>query len=189
MLINAPSTTNRTKILTQEYLKLLNNGIEAQDILVLVQNSSKKKEFIDEVKARFDLGSIGNLKIYSFAGLIYNYILENWPVVENSIKSDKNRKIIPNLCGLEVSQYILKDCIKEVDFTGYNSKTSLLHQLFRRNSLINLNNIIEQPSTVFRATFPTKPSQTTTSQASINNSLPSMLPTKLNFSFSAARSL
>ena len=140
MLINAPSITNRTSILEDEYFKLLKSGIPADRILVLVQNSHKKKEFINNLKERFPLGSIGNLKVYSFSGLIYNYILENWAIIENSIKSGK-RKIIPNLCGLEVSQKILKDAILEVDFTGYNSKTSLLHQLFRRNSLINFNNL------------------------------------------------
>ena len=140
MLINAPSITNRTKILEDEYFNLLKNGVKAENILVLVQNSKKKKEFINNIKERFPLGSIGSLKIYSFAGLIYNYILENWALVENSIKNE-NRKIIPNLCGLEVSQKILKDAISEVDFSGYNSKTSLLHQLFRRNSLINFNNL------------------------------------------------
>ena len=65
MLINAPVITNRTEILIDEYLKLLNNGMEAQNILVLVQNSCKKKEFIDKIKTKFDIGSIGNLKIYS----------------------------------------------------------------------------------------------------------------------------
>ena len=140
MLINAPSITNRTKILEDEYFKLLQNGISAENILVLVQNSKKKKEFIDNLKERFPLGSIGNIKVYSFAGLIYNYILENWAIIENAIKNGK-KKIIPNMCGLEVSQKILKDAISEVDFTGYNSKTSLLHQLFRRNSLINFNNL------------------------------------------------
>ncbi len=138
MLINAPSNTNRTRLLIEEYLKLLNNDVKAQNILVLVQNSHKKKEFINEIKKKSPLGSIGNLKVYSFSGLIYNYILENWALIENSIKNE-NRKIIPNLCGLEVSQKILKDAIAQVDFTGYNSKTSLLHQLFRRNSLINFN--------------------------------------------------
>lgn len=140
MLINAPSITNRTKKLEDEYFKLLSLGIKAENILVLVQNSCKKKEFINNIKKRFPLGSIGNLKVYSFSGLIYNYILENWAIIENSIQNN-NRKIIPNLCGLEVSQKILKDSIAQVDFSGYNSKTSLLHQLFRRNSLINFNNL------------------------------------------------
>lgn len=143
MLINAPSTTNRTKILEDEYFKLLQNGVNAENILVLVQNSKKKKEFINNIKTRFDKGSIGNIKIYSFQGLIYNYILENWVIIENSIKNE-NRKIIPNLCGLEISQKILKEIITTVDFSGYNSKTSLLHQLLRRNSLINFNNLTRE---------------------------------------------
>ena len=143
MLINAPNITNRTKILQDEYYKLLQDGVNAQDILVLVQNSKKKKEFIDAIKQKSPLGSIGNLKIYSFSGLIYNYILENWAIIENSIKKGE-AKIIPNMCGLEVSQKILKEVICEVDFSGYNSKTSLLHQLFRRNSLINFNNLSDE---------------------------------------------
>ena len=141
MIINANSNTNRKEILIDEYIKLLRSGVKAQEILVLVQNSKNKKDFLNSVKEKMPNGSIGSLKIYSFWGLIYNYILENWALVENSIKSDFNRKIIPNLCGLEVSQFLFKECIKETDFSGYNSKTSLLHQLLRRNSLINLNNL------------------------------------------------
>ena len=144
MIINASSNTNRTDILTDEYLKLLFNGIDAEDILVIVQNSNKKRDFIEKIKQKSKTGNIGSIKIYSFYGLIYNYILENWAVIENSIKDKKNPKIIPSMCGLEVSQYIFKECIKEVDFSGYNSKTSLLHQLLRRNSLININDLSKE---------------------------------------------
>ena len=139
MIINANSTTNRTLILIDEYINLLKKGVNSEKILVLVQNSKKKNEFINLIKEKFDFGNIGNLKIYSFFGLVYNYVNENWALIENSIKDTKNVKILPNLCGLEVSQYIFKNCINEVDFTGYNSKTSLLHQLLRRYSLINFN--------------------------------------------------
>ena len=140
MIINANSSTNRTEILQREYIKLLQKGIEAEKILVLVQNSHKKNAFLDYIKKNAPFGSVGNLKIYSFWGLIYNYILDNWAIVENSIKDSKG-KIIPNMSGLEVSQYIFKHCIQEVDFRGYNSKISLLHQLLRRASLINLNDL------------------------------------------------
>ena len=143
MLIKSNSNTNRTKILIDEYLKLINNNVEAEKVLVLVQNSRKKKEFINEIKNKHPLGNIGSIKIYSFWGLIREYILENWAEVENSIKDNK-AKIIPSLCGLEISQYIFKNCIEEVDFSGYNSSTSLLHQLFRRNSLINLNDLSKE---------------------------------------------
>ena len=91
MLINAPSITNRTKILEDEYFKLLQSGVSAENILVLVQNSCKKKEFINNLKTRFPLGSIGNIRVYSFSGLIYNYILENWAIIENTIKNGKRK--------------------------------------------------------------------------------------------------
>ncbi len=144
MLINANSNSKRSEILLEEYLNLLKKGVDCKDILVLVQNSKKKQDFIEQIKEKSPIGNIGSIKVYSFSGLIYNYILENWVIIENTIKSDIGRKISPNLCGLEVSQYIFKQCIKEVDFKGYNSKTSLLHQLLRRNSLINFNNLSKE---------------------------------------------
>ena len=157
MLINANSNTLKTKVLIEEYLKLIQSGIEAEKILVLVQNSKKKKEFIDEVKKISPEGNIGCLKIFSFYGLARDFILENWALVENSIPDEANIKIIPSLSGLEITQKIIKDAIEEVDFSGYNSKTSLLHQLFRRISLINLNNLtkdeIEKRSRILKEGF------------------------------------
>ena len=48
------------------------------------------------------------------------------------------------MAGLEVSQYILKNLINQVKFKGYNSKKSLLHQIFRRYSLIVQNNLTNE---------------------------------------------
>lgn len=159
MLINANSNSQRTILLINEYLNLLKTT-SSENILVLVQNSKKKQEWVKTIKEKSPIGNIGNLKIYSFFGLCYNYILDNWGYIEDSIKNPKNRKIIPNLCSLEVSQYIFKQCMSEVDFSGYNSKTSLLHQLLRRYSLINLNNLtkdeIENRSKILQESFGTE---------------------------------
>ena len=57
--------------------------------------------------------------IYSFNSLIYNTILDNWAFIENSLKG--TARILPNQNGLEVTQYILKDIIKDIQFKGYNS--------------------------------------------------------------------
>lgn len=164
MLINSNSTSLRTDKLIEEYIKLLQKGIEPEKILVIVQNSHKKKYFLEQIKMLLPYGNIGNLKIYSFWGLIYNHILENWAFVEKIINDKENAKIIPNLCGLEVSQYIFKECIKEVDFSGYNSKKSLLHQLLRRNSLINLNNLskreVEKREHILKENFSTEVNKT-----------------------------
>ena len=140
MLINSCNYKKRLKILTSKYLKLLEKNVPSDEILVLTQNSKKKKEFIEIIKNKHPQGSIGELKIYSFSGLCYNMILDNWAIVENSIKNE-NAVISPHLSGLEVSQYIFKKCVEDVEFKGYNSKINLLHQMLRRYSLITLNNL------------------------------------------------
>ena len=142
MIIEATINSNKTKFLAQKFLELCKMGISADEILVLVQNGRKKKNFVELIKKNSDFGNIGNLNIYSFFGLARHFIEKNWAEVENLIKN-QNGKILPNLCGLEVSQYIFKNCIKEIEFKGYNSKINLLHQLLRRYSLIVQNALNE----------------------------------------------
>ncbi len=138
MLIKGHLNSNKTDILINEYAKLLNEGVAADDILVIVQNFKKKNEFIEKTKSLLTLDALTNFNVYTFFGLVYNSILDNWVIVENKIK-DENAKISPNLSGLEASQYIFRKAIDEVQFKGYNSKGNLLHQLLRRYSLCVLN--------------------------------------------------
>lgn len=140
MLINGSIASNKTDILTQNYAKLLNNGVDASKILVLVQNSSLKENFTQSVLKTLEIDYFEKLQIHSFFSLVYNTVSENWAVIENS-NPFPNPAILPNLAGLEISQFIMKDIIKDVKFKGYNSKKSLLHQLFRRYSLIVQNNL------------------------------------------------
>lgn len=144
MLINANLSVNKTEILTKKYIELLNSGISASKILVLVQNSTLKQRFIDEVLERLSIKHFEKLNVHSFFSLVYNTISDNWAILEG-INPDKSRSVIlPNLIGLEVSQFILKNIIKDVKFRGYNSTKSLLHQIFRRYSLIVQNNLSKE---------------------------------------------
>ena len=138
MLIKGHLSSNKTDILVEKYAELLNGGVSADSVLVIVQNFKKKAEFIEKTKALLKFDAITNFNVYTFFGLVYNSILDNWVIVENKIK-DENAKISPNLPGLEVSQYIFRKAIDEVQFKGYNSKGNLLHQLLRRYSLCVLN--------------------------------------------------
>lgn len=142
MLLAGNISTDKTEILIQNYANLLNSGVDSSQILVLVQNSNKKKEFENETFRFLKTDSIEKLQIHSFFSLVYNTVIDNWAFVENSIQSGKP-VIIPNMAGLEVSQYILKELINKVKFKGYNSKKSLLHQMFRRYSLIVQNNLTD----------------------------------------------
>ncbi len=143
MIFYSTINSNKTDILVKIFLQLIKNGAKADEILVLVQNGKKKKNFLEKVKNNSPVGNIGNLNIFSFFGLARNFIEKNWVCVENIIKYP-NSPVFGHLCGLETSQYIFKNCIKEIEFKGYNSKINLLHQLLRRYSLIVQNSLNEE---------------------------------------------
>ena len=131
---------NTTKYVSNKYIELLNNGVEANQILVLVQNPYKKNLLINEIKKQITSFQTSKNKIYTFSGLCYNAFKDNWEFIK-SLSNSLSIEDEPNLCGLEVSQYIFKQSIKEADFSDYISKVNLLHQLFRRYSLIVQNNL------------------------------------------------
>ena len=113
-------------MLIEQYSKLLNSGVLASEILVIVQNSKLKNKFVESTLNQLTVQAVEKLEVHSFFSLVYNTIIDNWAVLEN-VNSFPNSEVLPNLAGLEVSQFILKDIIKEVKFKGYNSKKSLLH--------------------------------------------------------------
>lgn len=143
MLISGDLSTNKTDFLINAYAELLNSGVKSSEILVLVQNSNLKQNFINKTFEKLKIDSIEKLQVHSFFSLVYNTINDNWAFLEN-INPFDNPKILPNLAGLEVSQFLLKDILKEIPFKGYNSKKSLLHQIFRRYSLIVQNNLTDE---------------------------------------------
>lgn len=137
---------NTIKYVSDKYVELLNRGIEASQILVLVQNPYKKNLIINEIKKRIKSFETTKNKIYTFSGLCYNAFKDNWDFIR-SLSSSLTQEDEPNLCGLEVSQYIFKQSIKEADFSDYISKVNLLHQLFRRYSLIVQNDLSNEEVT------------------------------------------
>ena len=143
MLLNFIKVDFRENMLIEKYLDLLNNGIKPSEILVLVQNSNLKKRINDTILQNIKNNAIEKLQIHSFFSIVYNTLQENWCFIENSIPSEKSF-ILPNLVGLEVSQFLLKEILKKYEVKGYNSKKSLLHQIFRRYSLIVQNNLTNE---------------------------------------------
>lgn len=144
MLLQGSISSEKTDKLVENYARLLNSGVDSSKILVLLQNSNRKSEFIEKTLDKLTIDVIEKLQVYSFFGLVYNTISDNWADIENKIQDEEHTKILPNLTGLEVSQFIMKEVISEIKFEGYNSKKSLLHQLFRRYSLIVQNNLSDK---------------------------------------------
>src|SRR5574344_2296528 len=142
MLVVGSANTNRSEYLANQYADLLNNGANAEEILVLVLNSYKKSIFVQNMKNSLKINHYENPKIYTFYGLAYNSLMGNWPQIQNTVPYGRT-SVLPNLTGLEISQFFFKYAIKEVGFKDYNSKINLMHQLFRRYSLITNNNLNE----------------------------------------------
>ena len=140
MLIEGDISTNKTDLLIEKYASLLNSGIKASEILVLVQNSTLKNSFVEKTLEKLTINSLEKMQVHSFFSLVYNTVLDNWAFLEDRNIFD-NPVILPNLAGLEVSQFIMKEILNQVKFKGYNSRMSLLHQIFRRYSLIVQNNL------------------------------------------------
>lgn len=140
MLLNFIKADFREKILVEKFFELIKSGVQPSEILVLVQNSTIKKRITDTILKDIPINSFEKLNVHSFFSIVYNTLTENWNFIENSIPSDKSF-ILPNLVGLEVSQFLLKDILKQNEVKGYNSKKSLLHQIFRRYALIVQNNL------------------------------------------------
>ena len=143
MLINGIAHKEKFKYLIDKYNRLILSGINSKKIIAIVLNSYKKALFINELKKTNPNIDDNQIQIFTFQGLCYNAFLDNWEYISNLINNSKSH-IKPNLCGLEVSQFIFKQSIKEADFSDYISKVNLLHQLFRRYSLEVQNKLSNQ---------------------------------------------
>ncbi len=140
MLLNSIKADYRENAITKRYFELISAGAKPSEILVLTQNSNSKKRLQNIILEKIPIDAIEKINVHSFFSIVYNTLQENWCFIENSIKGEKSF-ILPNLVGLEVSQFLLKDLLKNIVVKGYNSKKSLLHQIFRRYSLIVQNNL------------------------------------------------
>ena len=129
MLIVGNSKEKNFSCLSENLKKLINQGVCLDKILVLELNSYKKACLINKLKEE----NISGIEVTTPYGLCYNAFLNNQKYVSGLSGKNSSREL--NLCGLEVSQYIFKQCIKEGNFKDYISKVNLLHQLFRRYSL------------------------------------------------------
>lgn len=106
MLIEGSVASKKTDYLVEKYALLLNSGVKASEILVLVQNSTLKNDFIEKTLDKLTVNSLEKMQVHSFFSLVYNSVSDNWAFLEDRNIFD-NPVILPNLAGLEVSKYLL----------------------------------------------------------------------------------
>lgn len=139
MLLNASINSNKTDLLVGEYVNLLQQGVSSDEIIFLALNATKKEKIISKITNQSPLISSEKIKVQTFYGLAHKTIGDFSVVLQGLLKTPDTKPI--NLIGLELSQYLFKKVTEQEKFAGYNSKKSLLHQLFRRNSLIIQNDL------------------------------------------------
>jgi len=162
MYIEGPLKSGKSSFLVEKFIELVESGILTSEILVITLNSYKKNVFSQKIReklAELQINGLGELPIYTFNGIVYNSIKSNWSLVEELIPDNRGkREIIPNLCGLEVSELFIKSCIKKINkrekledsLRDYKSHKSLKHQILRRHSLI-ANNFLDQDEIIDRS--------------------------------------
>lgn len=150
MFIEGPLSSGKTSKVIEYFLELINNGISSSEILVICASSFKRQKFIDVVRdalTHSDIKAYGSFPVYTYNGIVYNSILDNWPLVESTIPAKLgDRQLLPDLSGLESTEYLLKLLINnsKAKFNDYYSGINLLHQLLRRYRLITENKLLPQ---------------------------------------------
>ncbi len=160
MFVEGPLKSGKTTFLTAKYLELINSGVLPQDILVICANKHKQSIFFANILNKINIQhSLNSFRIHTFNGIVYNFITKNWAQIEHIIP-DKfgNRVISPDLCSLETTEFILKNCINEINsntkvsdtFKDYFNEENLIHQLLRRYRLVT-ENIIDNKDLQFKS--------------------------------------
>ena len=151
MYIEGPLKSGKSSFLVEKFVELTKSGVLTSEILVITQNSYKKKIFSDKIReklAEFQINGFGELPVFTFNGIVYHSIKSNWSLVEGLIPENiGKREIIPNLCELEAAELLIKKAIKEINkresleesLRDYQSHKNLKHQILRRHTLITNN--------------------------------------------------
>ncbi len=149
MFIEGPLKSGKTSLLTAKYLELINSDVLPQDILVICANKHKQSLFFNYILNNINfIDSLNSFRIHTFNGIVYNFITKNWAQIEQIIPDKYGYIVIsPDLCSLETTEFILKNCINEINrnskisdtFKDYFNEENLVHQLLRRYRLITEN--------------------------------------------------
>lgn len=156
MLITGNLGAGKTTFLINKYTELISKGAKTSEILVLCQNSFLKEKFIEKLREAKISGQ--SYQVYTFSGLAYRSILNNWQVFEQIIPESYGDAVVsPDMAGVNITSYVLKKNVEKVNFDDYLSGQNLLHQLLRRYALISNNALtpyeLAQKSALLNETF------------------------------------
>ncbi|MDD3419951.1 MAG: AAA family ATPase, partial [Candidatus Gastranaerophilales bacterium] len=143
MLISGNMGSGKTTWLINKYTELISKGAKTSEILVICQNSHLKEKFVEALKKAGIYGQ--SYPVYTFNGLAYRSILNNWPVFENILPEKYGKSVVsPDMTGVNVTSYVIKKNVEKVGFDDYLSGQNLMYQLLRRYALISHNALSQE---------------------------------------------
>lgn len=157
MLIQGTLGSGKTSFLIDKYLELISGGAKSSEVLVLCQNSFLKNQFVERVKSKINKG-IGSVNAYTFSGIAYRSILNNWPLFENIIPDNIGESVVsPYMVGVDITSYVMKKNLHKGDLDDYQSGMNLMHQLLKRYTITSHNalerNAVLEKSEILNETF------------------------------------
>lgn len=156
MLITGSLGSGKTTWLINKYTELISKGAKTSEILVLCANSFLKEKFIMHLREAKVQGQ--SYQVYTFNGLAYRSILNNWQVFEQLIPESMGKAVVsPDMAGVNITSYVIKKNLEKVNFDDYLDGQNLMYQLLRRYALISGNALtpdeISQKSAMLGETF------------------------------------
>ena len=107
MLLNFIKVDFRTKILVDKYLELISVGVKPSEILVLVQNSTLKKQFSDQVLEKINVNAIEKLNIHSFFSIEFFYFKQINKSMEFNSPVERERRSADEVMSSSSSNYAI----------------------------------------------------------------------------------
>lgn len=138
VLFIGPAGTGKTTALIERLRRLLNDGVPAYSILVLVAEPTHQDRFMDALAAADDIGPLADLKVVNFNGLAREMVGLFWPIVAR--RAGFNQATTPpTWLTYDLAQLLMWEVIRPLLDEGYFDNLRLRPQQIVSQLLDNLN--------------------------------------------------
>jgi hypothetical protein len=134
ILIEGDTKSGKTALLIKKYEKMIENGINSNEILFLVTN---RLESI-KLKKNLDLPFSNENRIYSYFGFVQHELNKFWPIILKKSKKIKKLNILPTFMTFEASQCLMGKTVEFYRKNGYLNELNMSNEEIAKKLLSNI---------------------------------------------------
>ena len=134
ILIKGDTKSGKTDLLRGKYEKLIESGINSNEILFLVAN---RLESI-KLKKKLGLTFSNENRIYSYFGFVQHELNKFWPLILKKSKKIKNLNISPIFMTFEASQCLMGKTVEFYRNHGYLNELNMSNEEISKKLLSNI---------------------------------------------------